>query len=129
MAEKETTDINKEYDMDNYDDGKIYSLKKIRHVGRKSTRAKGSKIAFIYGSLDETTGDGGLGIGSLVTFSDPRQDPYLSVPDGKNDENFDLESNSDLEDIKIKPTDNLVLVGHVEGNASILEVYGELTGF
>ena len=80
-------------------------------------------------SLDETTGDGGLGIGSLVTFSDPRQDPYLSVPDGKNDENFDLESNSDLEDIKIKPTDNLVLVGHVEGNASILEVYGELTVF
>ena len=79
--------------------------------------------------LDETTGDGGLGIGSLVTFSDPRQDPYLSVPDGKNDENFDLESNSDLEDIKIKPTDNLVLVGHVEGNASILEVYGMLTGF
>ena len=79
--------------------------------------------------LDETSGDGGLGIGSLVTFSDPRQDPYLSVPDGKNDDNFDLESNSDLEDIKIKPTDNLVLVGHVEGNASILEVYGELIGF
>ena len=66
-----------------------------------------------------------MGIGSLVTFSDPRQDPYLSIGDVKNEENFDLESNSDLEDIKIKPTDNLVLVGHVEGNASILEVYGK----
>ena len=28
MAEKETTDINREYDIDNYDDGKIYSLKR-----------------------------------------------------------------------------------------------------
>ena len=92
MEEKDTKDINKEYDMDNYDD-------------------------------EKTDGDGGLGIGSLVTFSDPRQDPYLSLPDGNKDENFDLESNSDLEDMKIKPTDNLVLVGHVEGNASILEVY------
>ena len=75
--------------------------------------------------LDNTDGDGGLGIGSLVTYSDPRQDPYLSMADAKED-NFDLESNSDLEDIKIKPTDNLVLVGHVEGNASILEVYGKI---
>ena len=32
---------------------------------------------------------------------------------------------SDIEDEIIKPNDNLLLVGHVEGNASILEVYGE----
>ena len=41
----------------------------------------------------------------------------------------DLESNSDIEDMRIKPTDNMVLVGHVEGNASILEVYGKLHDF
>ena len=31
---------------------------------------------------------------------------------------------SDAEDFEIRPTDNLILVGHVEGDASILEVYG-----
>ena len=38
--------------------------------------------------------------------------------------NHDIDSESDTEDIRIKPTDNLILVGHVEGNASILEIYG-----
>lgn len=32
---------------------------------------------------------------------------------------------SDAEDDIIKPGDNLVLVGHVQGDASVLEVYGE----
>jgi len=93
IDEKGEKDINKEYDMDNYDD-------------------------------DTKDGDGGLGIGSLVTFADPKLDPYLSMKrSASGNQNEDLESNSDIEDMKIKPTDNLVLVGHVEGNASILEVY------
>jgi len=40
-------------------------------------------------------------------------------------EKDDEDEKSDEEDFKIKPTDNLLLVGHVEGNASILEVYGK----
>ena len=61
-----------------------------------------------------------------MTFADPKQDPYLSFKRAASgNQNEDLESNSDIEDMKIKPTDNLVLVGHVEGNASILEVYGK----
>ena len=80
--------------------------------------------------IDTTDGDGGLGIGSLVTFSDPKHDPYLTIPDGMaGEKEQDLESNSDIEDMRIKPTDNMVLVGHVEGNASILEVYGKLHDF
>lgn len=31
---------------------------------------------------------------------------------------------SDAEDDIIKPNDNLLLVGHVESDASVLEVYG-----
>ena len=81
-------DIDKEYDMENYDD-------------------------------EKQDGDGGLGIGSLVTFANEKSDPYLS----KSEENHDLDSESDRDDVRIKPTDNLILVGHVEGNASILEVY------
>jgi hypothetical protein len=79
---------------------------------------------------DTKDGDGGLGIGSLVTYADPRQDPYLNLPQTSNgDRDQDLESNSDIEDIRIKSTDNLVLVGHVEGNASILEIYGKSRKF
>lgn len=59
-----------------------------------------------------------LDIGDLVSYADQKQDDYLVDPDQDDDD-------SDIEDITIKPTDNLILVGHVEGEASILEVYGE----
>jgi hypothetical protein len=35
------------------------------------------------------------------------------------------DDDSEKEDDMINPKDNLILVGHVEGDASILEVYGE----
>lgn len=43
------------------------------------------------------------------------KDPHVTVSD---------DEDSEKEDDLIKPTDNLVLIGHVEGDASILEVYG-----
>ena len=51
----------------------------------------------------------------------PKDDPYLR--------DLDDDEKSDIEDFNIKPTDNLILVGHVEGNAAILEVYGTITQF
>lgn len=61
-----------------------------------------------------------FGIGDLVSHADQRQDDYL--------EGFDEDDDaSEAEDFTIRPTDNLILVGHVEGNASILEVYGMLS--
>lgn len=39
------------------------------------------------------------------------------------EENFSESDDSEKEDDVIKPTDNLILVGHVEGDASILEVH------
>jgi hypothetical protein len=35
------------------------------------------------------------------------------------------DDDSEKEDDMINPKDNLILVGHVEGDTSILEVYGE----
>ncbi len=71
-----------------------------------------------YEDEDEKAAESGqLDLGDLVAFADPKQDPYLK----SNDE--DEEDKSDAEDVEIRPTDNLVLVGHVEGDASILEVY------
>lgn len=59
-------------------------------------------------------GDALFGIGDLVF--DPRNDEYQQEGDS--------DDADDEEDFEIKPTDNLILVGHVEGDASILEVYG-----
>ena len=64
-------------------------------------------------SDDNTAG----GIEGLMAFPDPESDPYFSKL-AKDDED------SDDEDFVIRKDDNLVLVGHVEGNAAILEVYG-----
>ena len=54
-----------------------------------------------------------------MAHADPRDDKYLRNPDEDDDQ-------SDIEDNIIKPDDNLLLVGHVDGDASILEVYGKL---
>ena len=61
-------------------------------------------------------GDALFGIGDLVF--DPRQDEYLQKADPDDGED------EEEEDFEIRPTDNLILVGHVEGDAAMLEVYG-----
>ena len=75
------------------------------------------KLSFISPEDESSTG---LGLGGLVSFADSKSDPYMQDVDADDDD-----EKSDEEDFKIKPTDNLLLVGHVEGNASILEVYGQ----
>jgi len=60
-----------------------------------------------------------LGLGDLTAFADPKEDPYLSTMDKQVGE----EDEEDLEDFKIRGTDNLILAGHVEGDSSTLEVY------
>lgn len=41
------------------------------------------------------------------------------------DDNFSESDDSEKEDDIIKPDDNLILVGRVDGDASIFEVYGK----
>lgn len=55
-----------------------------------------------------------LGISSLAELPTEAED------------NFSESDDSEKEDDIVKPTDNLILVGHVEGDASILEVYGKV---
>lgn len=56
-----------------------------------------------------------LGIGNLAVYSSNSGDPYITIGDDEDD--------SEKEDDVITPKDNLILVGHVEGDASILEIY------
>ena len=57
-----------------------------------------------------------MGIQNLTVFTDEKQDPYLTQP---NDEDSEEE-----DDFNLLPTDNLIAVGHIEGDAAILEIYG-----
>ena len=67
---------------------------------------------------EEDKGD----LANLISHANPRDDPYLVNPDMDDDL-------SDIEDYTIKDSDNLLLVGHVDGNAAVLEVYGRLKSF
>jgi hypothetical protein len=75
---------------------------------------------YVYSVDAEEGGGSTLGLGDLVLHADPKTDPYLLDPNAGSDDD------SDVEDLEVKPTDNLMLVGHVEGNAAILEVYGNI---
>ena len=67
---------------------------------------------------EDTDANSVLAIGNLAVYASNSGDPYVTL--GKNDDD-----DSEKEDDIIKPEDNLILVGHVEGDASILEVYGK----
>ncbi|KAK4337123.1 hypothetical protein RND71_043882 [Anisodus tanguticus] len=56
------------------------------------------------------------GFGNLVHHESNENDPYLNPEDNEDEE-------SENEDFNLKPNDNLLLVGHVQEDASSLEVY------
>ena len=61
-----------------------------------------------------------MGMENLAVFTDEKEDPYLTNKDAASD-------SEDEDDFNLLPTDNLIAVGHVEGDAAILEIYGEHT--
>lgn len=59
-------------------------------------------------------GDIHCNIGNIATFEKDGKDPLVTKD----------ENDSENEDDGIKSDDNLVLIGHVEGDASTLEIFG-----
>lgn len=60
-----------------------------------------------------------MSFGGIVVSSSFRKDPNITI-DGDDDDDDD---DSDKSDDHIRPEDNLLLMGHVEHDAAILEVY------
>lgn len=58
-----------------------------------------------------------LQLGTMAVHASNDEDPYVTLKDEQDDD-------SETENHAILPTDNLIAVGHVEGEAAILEVYG-----
>ena len=56
-----------------------------------------------------------MGMENLTVFADNTEDPYVT--------NKDSDDSEEEDDFNLLPTDNMIAVGHVEGDAAILEVY------
>ncbi|XP_044255821.1 periodic tryptophan protein 1 homolog [Tribolium madens] len=88
--------------------------KKLRVTNEENTQGESSTQDEFnlenYDEQDEGAAEA-LGISSLADLQNNEED------------NFSESDDSDKEDEIIKPNDNLILVGHVEGDASSLEVY------
>ncbi|KAI5866439.1 WD40 repeat-like protein [Durotheca rogersii] len=93
--EAEDIDINdddlKEYDLEHYDDD-------------DDDDAEGQ-------SMDM------FGVKSLTYYASNKEDPYITIPDGEDDED------DDREELQILATDNLLLAAKVEDELAHLEVY------
>jgi len=88
-----------------------------KKVAEEKTMNEDEKLDAEYG-LDEYDNDEDnvmMGMENLTVFADENQDPY--VTDAKDD---DSEEEGDF---NLLPTDNLIAVGHVEGDAAILEIH------
>lgn len=59
-----------------------------------------------------------MGMENLAVFTDEKDDPYITNRDAASD-------SEEEDDFNLLPTDNLIAVGHVEGDAAILEIYGK----
>ena len=57
---------------------------------------------------------------NLAVYTDQTQDPYITTG-GDNDDDSEEE-----DDFNLLPTDNLIAVGHIEGDAAILEIHGNI---
>ncbi|KAK8019480.1 WD domain-containing protein [Apiospora arundinis] len=94
--DEETVDVNdddlKEYDLEHYDDD-------------EEDQPEGQKMD-MFGNVK-----------SLAYYESNKEDPYITIPDGQDDED------EDREDLQILATDNLLLAAKVEDELAHLEVY------
>ncbi|CAD6237224.1 GSCOCG00002202001-RA-CDS [Cotesia congregata] len=78
--------------------------------------SKSTDDEFNFENYDQEAGEIKVTMDSLALIEKDGKDPYITVQESEDDD-------SEKEDEIIKPDDNLVLLGHVDGDASILEVY------
>ncbi|GLG95449.1 Periodic tryptophan protein 1 homolog, partial [Gryllus bimaculatus] len=72
---------------------------------------------FDFAHYDDDDDGAGVNVGNIIVSANTSKDPYITLEEDEDEED------SEREDDIIRPNDNLVLVGHVEGDATVLEVY------
>ncbi|XP_011297551.1 periodic tryptophan protein 1 homolog [Fopius arisanus] len=83
---------------------------------RSNAEPTESTDEFNFENYDNEDGNIHCNIGGLAVINAHGKDPFVTVDD-------DEDEDSEKEDDVIKADDNLVLVAHVEGDASILEIF------
>jgi len=120
-AKGEIDDMNNDDDDESDDEAPEKSNDDKSNIVEKPHHLKTNKdIVEEYGLDDLDDGPGFeklLGLESLAEYADPSEDPYIDLE-------AQDEEKEDLEDFMIRGTDNLILVGHVQGDDNCtLEVY------
>ncbi|XP_011869774.1 PREDICTED: periodic tryptophan protein 1 homolog [Vollenhovia emeryi] len=98
---------------DDDSDGEAAASKTQSNTESKGESSTAGTDEYNFKTYDNESGDMYCHISNIATFGKSGKDPLIT-----NDE-----EDSDKEDDIIKADDNLVLFGHVEGDASILEVF------
>lgn len=98
-ADAEMDDIDRRYNLDTYEDEEEDDLDTLEQ------RAGGTDAVLA------------LGLADLVVHASNADDPYLDRNAG------DQDSDDERDNMTIRETDNLLLIGHVDGDAPLLEVH------
>ncbi|XP_043269292.1 periodic tryptophan protein 1 homolog [Venturia canescens] len=117
QTESELRDL-EESDSENEDETPSKNnIQTIEEANESKTNADGMTVdEYNFGNYDNEAGDVHCNIGGLAVYNGDGKDPFVTVADSEDED-------SEKEDDVIKPDDNLVLIGHVEGDASILEIF------
>eukprot|EP00088_Acartia_fossae_P040928 TRINITY_DN42682_c0_g1_i1.p1 TRINITY_DN42682_c0_g1~~TRINITY_DN42682_c0_g1_i1.p1 ORF type:complete len:558 (-),score=115.32 TRINITY_DN42682_c0_g1_i1:52-1725(-) len=121
-VDEEEDDVEADNDNNQHEANGDKNAPGITTINGANSEKTDKQIADEYGlddyddEVDEQSASKLFGLGDLTVYSNPKEDPYLEGGFGEDEE-------EDLEDFKIRGTDNLLLTGHVIGDSATLEVY------
>ncbi|KAK7080558.1 rRNA-processing protein [Halocaridina rubra] len=113
----EEMDVEEEEEADG--DGEDEAGEERKHVSRKNDDCLSFESRYGMEKYEDEEDEGMeklLQLGQMALYASSEDDPFITVKD-------ESDNDSEPENHAILPSDNLIAVGHVEGDAAILEVY------
>ncbi|GIY26767.1 periodic tryptophan protein 1 homolog [Caerostris darwini] len=118
--EDDTEDEESQSDRDdeNDDDEQLADSQNI-NIKEENTDERDIEAEYNMDTYDDDDGDQtSMGINSVAVFVDNKDDEYITKTDDESEG-----EKEELEDFMIKDSDNLLVVGHVEEDRAVLEIY------
>ncbi|GIX87082.1 periodic tryptophan protein 1 homolog [Caerostris extrusa] len=105
-------------DEENDDDEQLADSQNI-NIKEENTDERDIEAEYNMDTYDDDDGDQtNMGINSVAVFVDNKDDEYITKTDDESEG-----EKEELEDFMIKDSDNLLVVGHVEEDRAVLEIY------
>lgn len=121
----ENDDDDEDEAMETSEDGKCRRRKRIESIIPKSHSSLNSTVPVSSASRSNPDDEYNFDAYDTEDANQVAAISDIATIESDEGENVSDGEDSEAEDDKIKPTDNLVLVGHVDDDAASLEVYGE----